>query len=484
MAEVIGLVGSAVGIAGFAGQLAQGSAFLYHFFDDFKDAPNDVKRILEELRFLESLLASIQKTYDVTGHDQQLEQALQHCGGCINELLVIVKANEPAPNLRECKKTWKKFRFALKQPHISRHLLNLERAKSILLQSCANIARYIMVPIVLSLPLMVLRKRDSENSEGLQALHLSISNLSLGQECAQFTASQTQTSVEEIENSTSSLICSSARITQVATETYDLVKNLTEETRQFQDASHKIDVAANKLVGETLELRPALLKEIGKEVRLAISKNLQRHLDTSQKPRSLTNQELSKPCLANAARKQTTRLGGFAQSHSLSTHSSRNWVREGSQGYRRELIKNTLFGTLVVSTTTIIYVRQNSNQSLIDKKSVSETIVTFHPALWLFSCGVVLKIQAMKVLGRQNISSPQFSLSTVNIRPFNSEIFRACINCDLDKIRELFDEGNASPYDVDEYGKNLLGFVGMGAEVSSSFFLLQSRACLTNYAAP
>lgn len=141
MAEVIGLVGSLVGIAGFAGQLAQGSAFLYHFFNDFKDAPKYVKRILEELKLLESLLTSIQTTSGVTCHDQQLEQALQHCASCINEILGVVTANEQALDLKESKKTWKRFRFALKQPQISRYLLNLERAKSTLLQSCANIAR-------------------------------------------------------------------------------------------------------------------------------------------------------------------------------------------------------------------------------------------------------------------------------------------------------------------------------------------------------
>lgn len=283
-----------------------------------------------------------------------------------------------------------------------------------------------------------------------------------------------QTSLEEMKNCTSSLASSSAKITQVATETYDLVKNLTDGTRQIRGTYNKIDDAANKLVGEMLELRPTLLQEI----RATISRNLQLHLDKIPVSMALRNQTA---CLTNPTQKQTGGEGVF-QPHSFPNLSLQNWVRDGSQGYRRELIKNTLFGTLVVSTTTITYVRRNSNRSLMDKKIISETIVTFYPALWLFSQGVVLKIQAMKFLSRQHSSSPQFSLSTVNLRPFNSEIFRACINCDLNKIRGLFDEGDASPYDVDEYGKNLLGFVGMGAEVS--FFLSHARAFLTNHSAP
>jgi hypothetical protein len=84
------------------------------------------------------------------------------------------------------------------------------------------------------------------------------------------------------------------------------------------------------------------------------------------------------------------------------------------------------------------------------------------------SQGAVLRHQRLEFLSRggsQNI--PHWTLSTVNVIPEDSEILNACLRHDLGTIRKLFDDGRASPYDVDEVGRNLLGYIAVGVQVST-----------------
>ena len=55
MAEVFAAATGAVSIAGFAGQLVQGTTFLYEFIHDFEDAPTRVRDVGWELFVLRSV---------------------------------------------------------------------------------------------------------------------------------------------------------------------------------------------------------------------------------------------------------------------------------------------------------------------------------------------------------------------------------------------------------------------------------------------
>ncbi|CZR69818.1 uncharacterized protein PAC_19718 [Phialocephala subalpina] len=465
MAEAVGLVGSIVGIVGFAGQLAQGSNFLFDFFKDLTDAPNDVRKLLEELKFLESLITSIQSSF--SGHDQDLEQALKVCCTCIGELVDLIKANEPADNLRQRQKAWKQFSVALKRTKFSKHLGNLERAKLMLLLSWMKIMRNVY----------------AENSESLQATQLSISDLSLAYQTALAASIKTQTTVEQIQQAVSGLASTSASMAQMTTETYSLVGSLPNDTRQIQNATDKIEGAAQKLVAETLSLRPKLLEEVSREMEQTISKTLQTHLRIN--PNRNAN-KIHRKC-ASKHRSRIIQSSGNHQLDSsqrsppclkqldppvISRSPSDRWIKETSVETRQELTKGTIFGTLVMATATVAYFRQRSEQSSdseVDRKHVSHTTVTLLPASWLFSKGAVLKVQTSKLFDRTNKQScSQFNLSTVNIRPPTAKIFKACRSHDLDAIRRLFDECKASPYDVDDDGRNLLGYVFLGARFTNT----------------
>jgi len=140
MAAVLGVVSGAVSLAGFAGQLAQGTLFLCGFFKDIKDAPEDVRRLLEELTLLERLFGGIQRSF--SGHDPDLEQALRFCEQKIGELSTFVKLHEPAVGMKKGEVFWKKLKLASRQSELVKYLGGLERAKSMVLQACMSISRY------------------------------------------------------------------------------------------------------------------------------------------------------------------------------------------------------------------------------------------------------------------------------------------------------------------------------------------------------
>lgn len=140
MAETLGVVGSIVGVAGFAGQLVKSSKFLYDFFKGIRDAPDDVRKLLEELEILGSIFGNIQNSF--TGHDLELEMALKYCEQRINELIRLIKASDPSKVPKKRQRLWKQFKIALNNSEIAKHVGNLERAKSMVMQACANITRY------------------------------------------------------------------------------------------------------------------------------------------------------------------------------------------------------------------------------------------------------------------------------------------------------------------------------------------------------
>ncbi|ROV98724.1 hypothetical protein VMCG_06797 [Cytospora schulzeri] len=50
------------------------------------------------------------------------------------------------------------------------------------------------------------------------------------------------------------------------------------------------------------------------------------------------------------------------------------------------------------------------------------------------------------------------SMTVFNIRPYDASIFRACHRWDYEEVRYLLESGQASLYDVDEYGNGLLEY--------------------------
>ncbi|KAK3381233.1 hypothetical protein B0H63DRAFT_197943 [Podospora didyma] len=147
---------------------------------------------------------------------------------------------------------------------------------------------------------------------------------------------------------------------------------------------------------------------------------------------------------------------GLAISHGATA----SWLRKSTTVTRHSVYKAPLFGTLLFQTIMATYVRgipaEADEGSGLETEPQSQTSVTFLPAAWLSSSGARFQYGAI------THPAPAWSIHCVNVIPFDSEIFICCRNLDLANIRNLFDKGEASPYDVDKSGRNLLGYLALG----------------------
>lgn len=167
--------------------------------------------------------------------------------------------------------------------------------------------------------------------------------------------------------------------------------------------------------------------------------------------------------------------GEYAQDPaSNSTHDSQrrrnqssSWRLESSTAHERILTRNTIFGTLSTHSWKTSRAKSRTCDDDGDlRKETTVTTVRFSPAPWLSSKAFIFTFNALKLHGTTwKPPPPTWGLRTVNIIPEDSAICRALQSLDIDSVRTLFDEGRASPFDVDVGGRNLLGFVSLGARV-------------------
>jgi len=138
--------------------------------------------------------------------------------------------------------------------------------------------------------------------------------------------------------------------------------------------------------------------------------------------------------------------------------------------------QDTVSMTLLAQTVNAEYIRTPSKGSQSTERNAevrneSRTTITFLPARWLSSSGAKFKYGAVVR------PASSWSLRSVNVIPENSEITNAYSYLDILHVRVLFKSSQASPFDVDIKGRNLLGFLALGARVSSvpavrDFFLI------------
>ena len=257
------------------------------------------------------------------------------------------------------------------------------------------------------------------------------------------------------------------------------MNELSHNTEQVRTMIERIELATQTLVQERLGHQPMILETLKGEVNRTISRSLKLHLGqhfgppkadqmkvntgddmvrSSQHPKDTGTASESRRCCPGNEDIIRSTIG--------LENPADKWVKKSSIESQRDLIRNTTFGTMSIRTTTVSYIRE-SVKGHSETKQLSTTTLTLLPAPWLMSQGAVLRHQRLEFLSRDgNQNIPHWALSTVNVIHEDSEILSACWRHDLGTIRKLFDEGRASPYDVDKTGRNLLGYIAVGVQVS------------------
>ena len=268
---------------------------------------------------------------------------------------------------------------------------------------------------------------------------------------------------------------------------------LSDITKQLQKMAEGLELAAQSLVQERLKVQPMILETFRNEVSRTVSRTLKSHLKAHFKPVKENQSLANLACDRVGSNQPATSVGMDIEAQryqsedkdAVTLRDSRErpadkWIQTSNNESRRDLLRNAMFGTMSIRTTTVSYVQAIDKDHHPRTKEVSINTLMFLPSPWLMSQGAILTHQRSKFLGKDYSQSlSRWTMSTINIVDRKSEIITACIRHDLDAIRKLFDEGRASPYDVDERGRNLLGWVALGFNVNESFPLI-SFSDITN----
>lgn len=294
-----------------------------------------------------------------------------------------------------------------------------------------------------------------------------------------------QNTVEEISDKSSSLQSTTGQVITITQETLAMmneshtkVDRICYNTELIRAMAERLESAQQSLVKETLDDQKISLESVKKEVNRSVSRTLRRHL--AEHFESLSADQVRQyPGDSEAIDSQHSGFPGrtpeFRRYYSWNEDRNASkadvetlpeqWIKTSSIDSRRSLIQNATFGTLSIRTTTASHFRK-VGKGPPETKQVSTNTLTFFPPSWLSSQGAVMRYQRLEfsnTAGCQMI--PHWSLSSVNIVPETSEIIEACQHHDLRTVCELFSQGRASPYDVDEGGRNLLGWVAVGLQV-------------------
>lgn len=139
MAEVVGLVASGISIATLAAQITSSVVKLKSYWDQVKEAPEDLTFLIEEIEDLSLLLSDIeddQRRNPISAvllERSSVSRCLEHCkraASRLSELADDLGADLEAPN--KLKNKWGSAKVLLKKDKIEKYRSRLERALRLL----------------------------------------------------------------------------------------------------------------------------------------------------------------------------------------------------------------------------------------------------------------------------------------------------------------------------------------------------------------
>jgi len=140
MAEVVGIIGSAFGVIGFACQIIQGCQNISAFLDSVADASDDLRLLRTEVKMFLSLLESFKSILaqiDWSDDPERLDLvrlALDYSNEAVTKLQNLM--NEHGNGKQG---SWESVKILMKKRKIEKHLGRMEKAKGYILASQTNL---------------------------------------------------------------------------------------------------------------------------------------------------------------------------------------------------------------------------------------------------------------------------------------------------------------------------------------------------------
>jgi hypothetical protein len=112
-------------------------------------------------------------------------------------------------------------------------------------------------------------------------------------------------------------------------------------------------------------------------------------------------------------------------------------------------ILGVILGALSVGYTNVPLITQPCNQKMCRPRRGLSTSITYQFPRWLL-------MRAVSLIVSSTNAGPELLLRTLRVLPPNAEIFRLVINGDLEGVKTMFSNGQASIHDIDDRRWSLL----------------------------
>jgi hypothetical protein len=113
-----------------------------------------------------------------------------------------------------------------------------------------------------------------------------------------------------------------------------------------------------------------------------------------------------------------------------------------------DLFKSVM-GSLFVGYSSLPVLAQNCNEKSCRRRSALRVIISYQFPKWMWARALLASMLAA-------IQGPELLLRVPRIIPFASHTYQYCLDGSVMALRRLFEEGHASPYDIDARGFSLL----------------------------
>jgi hypothetical protein len=468
-----------VGCVGLSGQILQGCNYLCNFFGDASDAPELIVTILAELCAVRSGLqafqllllevqaispASLTLTQDPAVPLKLCQDAVQSLQTFVNKYADLSVSTQPKSAGAQVRKLWHKLDVARRGASLKTHILQLEAAKSSLLDAKTSIQ--------LALEL----RQSNEIREVQRNLQQCRNEHALSAEIAKDTKTMA-IGIRTLQEETRLLTtASNTSLDQVVSNT----RTLLERTTLSEQHSHHADMAAkftqDAIAGLSINLQnlPAMLAPIIKETIKSLAQHNASewpgavlrdrtcgHMSTRIRDGSAHNDTYSPPPpqslegapqLDQSASSTThidlprvpTRSGICAEQLVHSTQPPR---RSPKRQKTRESIFNVWFGRIEISTSVTEQEDDvDSNYSLPMPLKAQQTTITFLPSLRFLKTGFLFQSGN----SRPTMSHPGWDnrLRVLRTHLDDSPVVKIIQGGDYVAFRQLLERREITPFDL------------------------------------
>ncbi|KAK6609207.1 hypothetical protein H4I96_03138 [Botrytis cinerea] len=399
--EAIGGIASVTGVVGFIGQIAGGCKVVKEIIGDINNASKDIRRLAECVKSIE------ESSNEVLRQHEQLKTryGIQDIPAAGAHMLEAIKSNK-------WKQFWHRLKYAANKEEIETLMQWVDRTTQQVTLVQQNLSSIIQLE-----QSDLLREISTNITAVPHAIHHSRDAIISAQQ------TQTETLRSEMQKNQSHLV---------------QLMSTTIATKALEDVREDLLLSLRGAMEECIE---AQRLDIGPQVQLLVGKCLQRDLPIHSAKIAENQENDVSASLSSSNSRHVTHISHHAPSIPNKMQKRKN---------RRSLVSSTSYGYNFLGIGVSVTVSSHSNYQYQFSRSpsgscdLSSTSVSIFLKIPWARRGLDLRYEMPSVpYSRESF----ISLRPYYIHPKGSEFYKAVVEFDIDKARDLIEQGKASPMD-------------------------------------